>query len=654
MPDAFGRAAARNSLLVSIFALTGPAAFAQEAPREVALPVVVITATRSPEAIARVGSAVTVLTSEEIARSSPLSVADVLRNVPGLDVTETGGPGATTNVRLRGANSGHTLVLIDGVRINDPASASGEFDFSSLLPTAIERIEVLRGPQSALYGSDAIGGVINIITKRGGGPTTVSVDAMAGAYGTLAGGATVTGGVDNWAWAVSLGGQRSDGFSRYGYRINRLERRFTALESDGFERYGGHARLGYRGENGLSIDIGLIGVSTRLDYDAAFGTFPDTPSSGRRTLVQGFATAGIDSFDGRLRHAVTVFRNETDRRFNDVSYGANQSPASTNRSISDFLGTRTGGEYQATADLSAFGRLIVGARTEEERIETSSQALAPVLGPTILGTSAGQTTNSGFALWMLPIGDRLNLSFGGRRDAIAGGDTFDTWRATAAYQVTETGSTLRASAGTGGKAPTLFQRFDPTFGNPNLASEHSFGYDVGIDQSLFDGRMTGSVTYFYNRFRNLIDFTFTPTGGSYFNVARARTQGVEVAASIELMPAFATLRAVYTYLDAVDLQTGRDLARRPAHSGRLALQVRPTDRITVEPSVTFVSERYSSANEVNRLPAYARLDLRVDYRVDQTWSLYLRGDNLTNARIEDPFNYGTTGAAVYAGFRGSW
>ena len=146
---------------------------------------VTVTANRLPTSIQRTGSAVTVVRAEEIQRTNPASLVDALRSVPGLDTTETGGPGGTTSIRLRGANAGQTLVLLDGVRINDPGQASGEFEASMIAPALIDRIEVLRGPQSALYGSDAIGGVVNIITKKGRGAPIFSLRTEAGSYGTI-------------------------------------------------------------------------------------------------------------------------------------------------------------------------------------------------------------------------------------------------------------------------------------------------------------------------------------------------------------------------------------------------------------------------------------------------------------------------------------
>ena len=185
-----------------------------------------MTADREPEPISRTGSSISVVKGETLATSNPGSLVDALRTVPGVDICESGGPGSTTNIRLRGANTGQTLVMIDGIRINDPTAASGDFDFAMFAPSAIERIEVLKGPQSALYGSDAMGGVVNIITKKGSGPAQFNVRTEGGSYGTAVTNGSVTGRQGPWSYAVTGGGQHSNGFSRFGYRIPPLEAKY--------------------------------------------------------------------------------------------------------------------------------------------------------------------------------------------------------------------------------------------------------------------------------------------------------------------------------------------------------------------------------------------------------------------------------------------
>ena len=398
---------------------------------------VVVTADREPEPISRTGSSISVVKGETLATSNPGSLVDALRTVPGLDISESGGPGSTTNIRLRGANTGQTLVMIDGIRINDPTAASGDFDFAMFAPSAIERIEVLKGPQSALYGSDAMGGVVNIITKKGSGPAQFGVRSEVGSYGTAVTNGSVTGSQGPWSYAVTGGGQHSNGFSRYGYRIPPLEARFGPLENDGFDRIGGSARFGYDAGEGVRLETGMLSSFTRSAYDQSTGTFPDTPSSATRLLQQVWGKASVDTFGGILTHSLNVFETHIERSFNDVTYRINKLPQNTTAVVSDFIGDSTGAEYQGSLKLGALGSLIVGSRAQHETADTYSTNLLPIPGPRTALLGKAQDTNSVFTLWQLPIGERLNITLGGRVDDVVDVARFETWRATAAYTIAE-------------------------------------------------------------------------------------------------------------------------------------------------------------------------------------------------------------------------
>lgn len=611
---------------------------------------VTITANRMPTSIQRTGSAITIVSGEEIARTHPGSLADALRTVPGLDLSEGGGPGSTTTIRLRGANSGQTLVMIDGVRVNDPSGPSGEFDASLLAPALIERIEVLRGPQSALYGSDAIGGVVNIITRKGRGQPRFNAGIEAGSYGMLQGTASVSGSTGPWTYAFSGSATRNDGFSSLGYRIGSFESRFGKLEADGFSRFGGFGRVGFDPGNGFRFDVSALVVDTRKKIDDPFIALPDSRTAfTRNRLSQVAVTAELDTFERALVHKLQVFANQT-RRFTldgaDLRYRYN--------------GTRTGGEYQGKLALGTFGTLIAGARIERETLGSSEPDYSnfPLIGTA--RDAYAQTIQSLFGLWQGQVGDRLAVSLGGRRDQIVGADPFYTWRATAAYLIPESGTKLRASVGTGAKAPTLYQRFSD-YGTPGLSPERSYGYDAGIDQTLLDGRIKLSVTAFSNHIRNLIDFDFGPGCppaqqflGCYINVRQAKSEGIEAGAGAILIDGLLSATGTYTHMRARDLETGLALARRPAQSGRLAFQITPLAGWMIEPSLVVLSERFSTTNERQRLAPYARLDLFTSYQVNDTVQVHARIENITDARYQEVRNFGTTGRAFYAGLTATW
>lgn len=645
----------------AILAVSAHHAQAQSSTQE--LSEIVVTASRAPEPLSATGSAISVVSGETVATSNPGSLVDALRSVPGLDISENGGPGGTANVRMRGANTGQTLVMIDGIRVNDPTAASGDFEFAMFAPSAIDRIEVLRGPQSALYGSDAMGGVINIITKKGTGPAQFNVRTEAGSYGTVMTQGSMVGTNGPWSYAFTGGGQHSNGFSRYGYRIPSIEARYPNLERDGYDRVGGSARIGYDAGEGIRFEAGTVQSFTRAAYDAASGTYPDTGSSTDRLLQTVYGRVGLDSFGGILTHNVTVSNTHTERSFNELSYPLSMAPprGATARTL-DYWGDSLGAEYQATLKLGALGSLVYGAKTQSETAQTFTTGILPTPSAMTPTLAKQQDTNSIFALWSVPIGERLNITLGGRVDDVVNVARFETWRATAAYNIWETDTKLRASAGTGAKAPTLFQLYSQANGTPSLSPETSFGYDAGIDQSLFNGRVILSVTGFANDFSNLINFvSYTPTAcavgqtlGCYNNVARAETSGLEVGATIDVLPGLVKFNAAYTYLHAVDLTTGLTLARRPQNLARFALTITPNDRWLIEPRITTVSKRYSSANEVGVVDAYTRVDLYSEYKLDANWKVFARGENILNERYQEVLNFGTTGPALYAGFNATW
>jgi len=626
----------------------GDGAHAQDSNQ---LPVTVVTADRSAEPITNTASAISVVDGQTITQSNPGSLVDALRSVPGLDISESGGPGRATSVRLRGANPGQTLVLIDGIRANDPTAPGADFDFSMVPVGTIDHIEVLRGPQSALYGSDAIGGVINIITKKGGGGPVTNVRAEGGSYGTGALSGSTTGAVGPWSYALTGSGIHSDSFSTYGYRVPAVEALVPRLEGDPYNRLSGSARVGYDAGEGVRFNAGLLSSYLRANYDETTGGFPSqTPAWVTKIFSQANASGAVDTFDGRWTHSLTTFADRSDRSFHDVFFATGTMRTSSS-TVDDFTGDRVGAEYQGILRGGALGTLTYGAREEQESAKLYHTDLVPVFNPRKLTLAPRQETRSLFALYQLPLFERINLSLGGRIDDVVGTNRFETWRATASYFLSETNTKFRASAATGAKAPSLYQLYSQ-FGNPNLRPEQSFGYDGGVDQTLFDGRMTLSVTGFSNRLNNLIDFDAVTQ--HYFNVTRAATSGLEVESNIQLIPTYLNLRTAYTNLRAVDLSTGLTLQRRPAHVVNFLLDFTPTPQWLIEPRVVIVSKRFSGNGETLPLQSYIRADLYTSYKIDKTWKVFARGENIFNTYYQEVFNYGTTGPAVYAGVDATW
>jgi vitamin B12 transporter len=287
--------------------------------------------------------------------------------------------------------------------------------------------------------------------------------------------------------------------------------------------------------------------------------------------------------------------------------------------------------------------------------------LSPFPSDKNLDLTASQSTHSIFASHQFSLGERLHLSLGGRIDDVRDVDTFATWRATLAYEVPETGTKFRTSIGTGGKAPSLFQLYSPFYGTSSLQSERSLGMDAGIDQNVMDGRVNLSGTIFFNRYRDLISFGNNPQicaqsqfFGCYFNTARAETSGFELAASAELIPHWLRVNMAYTFLDARDQVSDKKLARRPEHEGRLAFSLTPLKGLSITPAVVFVGERFDGADETGKLPGYARLDVDLDYKINDNFTVFAKARNLTDTRYEEVRDYGTMGRAFFGGVKATW
>ena len=278
--------------------------------------------------------------------------------------------------------------------------------------------------------------------------------------------------------------------------------------------------------------------------------------------------------------------------------------------------------------------------------------------------SASQTTNSAYAEYRATILPRLEATLGGRVDAIANGSTFFTGRVTLAYHIDETGTKLRATFGNGAKAPTLYQRYSQ-YGDPNLQPEKSVGGEIGVDQQIMGDRATLSTTLFDTKFTNLIQFGDVPSctlaqaalGGCYYNVGKAETKGVEVSGSATLIPGVLTGRLSYAYVDAINLETDQQLLRAPMNSGAIDLDFTGIDKLEIKPRLLLVGPAYDTNFMTGgrvTLSGYARLDLIANYRINDQYTAYIRGENLTDTRYETVYNYGTPGVSFYAGLTHTW
>ena len=609
-------------------AVAGAGAAEAQTPAETELPELVVTATRVPMPADRIGSSVAVITAADIEERQEAFVGEALRGVPGVAVSRTGGFGHLTQARIRGAEGNHTLVLIDGMEVNDIGFDS-EFDFGNLLTDGIERIEVLRGPQSTLWGGDAMGGVVNIITRRGEGPPSGTAYLEGGSFSSARASASLAGSAGAAGYSLTASRYRTHGVSLAneangnpetdGYRNTSVLTRLGVDVRDWLSVEG----VGRFRDSNLETDPQTFDVTTLLSNPPADG---DTESEGieRQALIR--ATA--DLLAGRLTAVLTAQSSETDRR-NTVD-GATSFDSEGRKRKLDLLGNYAWNPRNT---------LVFGIETEEEQIETTYQPRSDV------------ESQAYFVQYLLTPMDGLDLSAGARRDEHQSFGGEDTFRGTASYLLAATRTRFKASYGTGFKAPTLGELFG-FVGNPDLQPETNRGWDAGLVQELAGGRATVEIGWFDNRIENLI--VFTPAG--LINLGAVDAQGIEVGIAVAPTPAL-DLSLSYTYTDATDESTGRQRVRNPRHRLGLAAAWRFAPGFKSTLSVQHVGERYDldfsrpAAERQVTLGGYTTVDLTLAYRIGDRYELYGRVENLLDEDYEEIVDYGVPGRAGFVGLR---
>lgn len=626
-----------RQIALCALALTGamPAAADQPVGR---MPELVVTASRIAVPSREVGSAVTVVTSEDIERRQVRFVADVLRDVPGVAVSRSGPVGAFTQVRIRGAEGNHTLVLIDGVEVNDPSGGS-EFDFGSMLAADIERIEILRGPQSALYGSDAIGGVVNIVTKRGRGPGTATLSAEAGSFRTGQVSASLRGAGDWFDYSLGGTGFRTDGVSVADT---------PGAGADGHRNQTYTAKIGAAPLPGLRIELfgryaGAVGQSDPEPAVAGVIRTVDGNLQSRTIQRTGRAQATYSLFDGAWEHALGMGVNTLARR--SLEDGAITFESDGRKTKLDYQTTL---RFDTPSLAGATHSLTLLAERENEAQTTRSA----------FGGSDLDLTHHGYAgEYRVGLWDRLFLSGGIRHDDNEIFRDATTFRLTAAYLHDDTGTRLHGSYGTAVKNPTLFELFGfgPNFvPNPNLRPERGRGWDIGIDQSLLDDRASVDVTYFNNRITDLIQ----GAGNTAVNLAgTTQIQGVEVTGRLDVTSGL-TIVGQYTFTDGRDA-SGAQLVRRAKHTASVNAHYRFLDgRASINagarytgPQRDFEFSNFFADRRVVTLNDYLLVNVGASYELTEGVELYGRVDNLLNQDYQDVLGFSNPGIGAYLGVR---
>lgn len=597
---------------------------------------IIVTGSRAPISAGDIGSAVTIITRQDIDRRQVRYVSDLLRAVPGFSVSHTGVVGAQTQVRVRGSEANQVLVLIDGVRANDPATGD-EFRWEFLATANIERIEIVRGPQSALWGSDAIGGVVHIITKSGRDAPGVGGYLEAGSENTL--NAAMNGGFGGDTWSVVVGVEQ---LATDGSNISR-----SGSENDDSDITTGSLNARFKPSDRIAVQLGLRTVDAYSQFDAVdfvetgLPTDSDVATDTAQRLAQLGVTLG--SSENRVRHHLNARYFDSDNR--DLTDGfAAASSTSDRLNLGYQADIRIGKNLLAIAlehektNFEQRGEIVWGDPNQDQEMDVMS----------VVTDFQGRAT------------DNVTYLLSARFDDNSDFDNIVTGRASIAWDVSDA-TTLRANIGTGQKTPTFIERFGyfpgQFKGNPALKPEQSLSYDIGLDQRIAASAVI-QIAVFEQEIEDEIDgFIFDPDTLLYTadNLSTtSKRSGVELGARWTVSEQL-DLTMNYTYTDATE--NGAIELRRPRHAGSMQANYSfMSARGHIALAADYGGTRrdmffppWPNPSEFVTLGNYWLLDLTAQFQLTESVRLFARASNLLDTDYEQVYGYRTPGRAAYAG-----
>lgn len=599
---------------------------------------IVVTASRTEQPRIEAGQSITIVTREEIETRQTVQLSDLLRTLPGVSIGRNGGVGQPTSLFIRGGDSSQTLVLIDGVRINDPSAPSGAFDFGNLLAGNIARIELLRGPNAVIWGSQAIGGVINIQTIEPEEALTVDARGEYGYRDTAQGVANIAGTSqisDDVRISGSVGGGyfRSDGISAFSEARG-------GTEKDGYENIGLNGKLRVRFGEAVTLDLRGYYNKGETEFDNPPG---DTAPVNETEQFLGYVGLNVALFDGRFRNRFAYARTDIRRKTTDPT------PGSFNPF--DAKGVLDRFEYQGVFDAADFATLVFGLEHEDSASSTFFAAFDPAPDETEVGLTSyyGQ-------LVLRPL-KGLTLTGGVRVDdqQVFGSKT--SLGANIAFTPDEGTTVFRGTYAEGFRAPALSELL-ANFGNPLLTPETARSFDIGVERSLIDGKLGIGVTAFHRDTDDLI--TFSAATFMLENVSKARARGLEFTLWAKPAPSL-TVQGQVSVIDTENRSTqpdfsgnvnfGNDLARRPSETASLSIDWQSPWGVALGSTLLIVGDSFDDLGNATRLDGYALVDIRASVPVTERIELYGRVDNLFDTGYETAFNYGSPGRAAYVGAR---
>lgn len=605
---------------------------------------VVVTGTVVPTPLSQTTTSMTVISREQIEAQQETSVIELLRQVPGLHIDQPGGRGGVSSVYLRGGDPNFTVVLIDGIKVNDPTnSRGGSFDFSTLSTDNIERIEIVRGPLSAVYGSDAMSGAINIITRKGEPEAVRSAEV---AWGRFAGPVHFRRGLVQARGIV--------GVMDYALSASYLDTG-EPVEGSGFIGRTFNANIGLP----LSGAMELRWVLRYANSDSEsfpddsggpeFAVLRDVDEREAQELTLGFILTHKPFAWWEYSFQMDMYNRQEEVLSPGVAPGV-RDPFGIPPNSTDNTFWRYDLLLRHRFSVARGVRLALGVQAQFE--EGKSTGSLSVMGfPVPTSFELSRNVWAPFFEVQLSLLRHLIVQGGVRVDIPEEFDTEVSPRVGVSYTIAATDTTLRASWGEGFKLPSFFALSHPIVGNPDLVPETSWSVDAGVSQSLWRERITVSVTYFYNEFTNLVDFDEGPPP-RLVNRSRVTTEGVEMSLHVQPWPNLG-FRSHLTYVETDIKGTDEELRNRPRWRGGFSVLWRPMPSLTVNLDTLVVGETLDSSIPTGdrTLDAYVRVDLATTWTINPTWQIFLAVDNLFDADYEEFVGFPAPGINPRGGVR---
>lgn len=625
----------RNSFYISVSVaaiLTAGIANAQS-NQETELEPIIISGGLSPIEQRKSGRSVSVIEAEMLEKSQVKYVADALRLIPGVHVSRSGGTGGMTELRMRGGEANHTLVVIDGVTLNDVDQGAAYFE--NLLVSDIERIEVLRGPQSALWGSNAMSGVINVTTKSGAsGKPQSSVLTEVGTNKSWLSTLSTRGGSEAVRYALSGTFNRSTGFNIA-----------TIGDEDDRDRNATvNGKLSLDLNDSTTLDTSVRYANRKSDFDDTnSGIAQDADYYSTERSLNGSAALTNLSMDGALTQKITATgRDQSGYIFDNYDYRTKGKRYTAGYNATYRYDQLTDQIHQITGGYEWMRETYLNNYMDGTAIRTSHSIIAEYRGE----------------YW-----DQLFLTAGLRQEWNSDFADSTTWNVSADWKIAEQNLRIHSSIGTAVTKPTFYEQFGSlsTFvGNPNLTPEKSFGWDLGAEKTFFDGGLVLDVTYFNQNLTNEIS---TSSNTVINNDGESKRHGVEISAQLDFFNGL-TANASYTFTDATNQKLASDprltSVRRPRHSGSLsAAYLFAEERARVYTEVVFNGQMFDEnfatwpASRVS-LPSYTLVNIGASYKVSDSVDIFGRIENLFDKKYTEVYGYNTPGITAFAGIKASF